>query len=205
MQAHKPFLSYTGEWEEVNEKIFNFTYDGKIQINSDPIFIVPPIYDITFETIFSHDEEGMKSVKDFLNSILFPSSHSILDIQSFASNTNAFIAKVKDQKNKKEKEVKAVRESAEDINVFEGRVCSGDQFISKTEQKEKIISDFGGMCCEMEGAAIAQACYLNDTPFVIIRAISDKPDETEIVEYKTFEAEAAERCAKIVKSIVANL
>ena len=205
MQAHKPFLSYTGEWEEVNEEIFNFTYDGKIQINSDPIFIVPPIYDITFETIFSHDEEGMKSVKDFLNSILFPSSHSILDIQSFASNTNAFIAKVKDQKNKKEKEVKAVRESAEDINVFEGRVCSGDQFISKTEQKEKIISDFGGMCCEMEGAAIAQACYLNDTPFVIIRAISDKPDETEIVEYKTFEAEAAERCAKIVKSIVANL
>lgn len=101
--------------------------------------------------------------------------------------------------------VKAVRESADDIRVFEGRVCSGDQFISKKEQKEKIIADFGGMCCEMEGAAIAQACYLNNKPFVIIRAISDKPDETEIVEYKTFEAKAAERCAKIVKSMVASL
>lgn len=101
--------------------------------------------------------------------------------------------------------VKAVRESADDIRVFEGRVCSGDQFISKKEQKEKIIADFGGMCCEMEGAAIAQACYLNDKPFVIIRAISDKPDETEIVEYKVFEAKAAERCAKIVKSMVASL
>lgn len=101
--------------------------------------------------------------------------------------------------------VKAVRESADDIRVFEGRVCSGDQFISKKEQKDKIIADFGGMCCEMEGAAIAQACYLNDKPFVIIRAISDKPDETEIVEYKVFEAKAAERCAKIVKSMVASL
>ncbi len=101
--------------------------------------------------------------------------------------------------------VKAVRESVDDIRVFEGRVCSGDQFISKKEQKEKIIADFGGMCCEMEGAAIAQACYLNNKPFVIIRAISDKPDETEIVEYKVFEAKAAERCAKIVKSMVASL
>lgn len=101
--------------------------------------------------------------------------------------------------------VKAVEESADDIHVFEGRVCSGDQFISKKEQKEKIIADFGGMCCEMEGAAIAQACYLNSKPFVIIRAISDKPDETEIVEYKVFEAKAAERCAKIVKSMIEKL
>ena len=50
----------------------------------------------------------------------------------------------------------------------------------------------------MEGGAIAQACYLNGTPFVIIRAISDKPGETEIVDYKEFEAEVAENCAKIV-------
>jgi len=61
------------------------------------------------------------------------------------------------------------------------------------------------MCCEMEGAAIAQACYLNKTPFVVIRAISDKPDETEIVEYKDFEAEAAANSAKIVKYMVENL
>ena len=101
--------------------------------------------------------------------------------------------------------VKAVKESSPDNHVFEGRVCSGDQFISTKEQKDKIISDFGGMCCEMEGAAIAQVCYLNKTPFVIIRAISDKPDETEIVEYKEFEAEAAANCAKIVENIVEGL
>ena len=101
--------------------------------------------------------------------------------------------------------VTAVKESASDIHVFEGRVCSGDQFISTKEQKEKIINNFGGMCCEMEGAAIAQTCYLNNTPYVVIRAISDKPDETEIVEYQTFEAEAAARCAAIVQYMVEKI
>lgn len=101
--------------------------------------------------------------------------------------------------------VTAVKESAPDIHVFEGRVCSGDQFISTKEQKEKIINNFGGMCCEMEGAAIAQTCYLNNTPYVVIRAISDKPDETEIVDYKVFEAQAAARCAKIVQYMVERL
>ncbi|MBQ6067542.1 MAG: 5'-methylthioadenosine/adenosylhomocysteine nucleosidase [Clostridia bacterium] len=101
--------------------------------------------------------------------------------------------------------VSAVKEAAPEINVFEGRICSGDQFISTKEQKEKIISDFGGLCCEMEGAAIAQACYLNHTPYVVIRAISDKPDETEIVEYKDFEAKAAVHCAEIVQHMVENL
>ena len=50
--------------------------------------------------------------------------------------------------------VKAVKESAPDVQVFEGRICSGDQFISTKQQKETITKNFGGMCCEMEGAAI---------------------------------------------------
>lgn len=99
----------------------------------------------------------------------------------------------------------AVKEAAPDIHVFEGRVCSGDQFISAAEQKDKIISDFGGLCCEMEGASIAQTCYLNSVPFVVIRVISDKPDETEIVDYKEFEPEAAANCAKIVEYMVESL
>ena len=101
--------------------------------------------------------------------------------------------------------VKAVKESAPDVNVFEGRVCSGDQFISTKEQKDRIIADFGGLCCEMEGAAIAQSCFLNSTPFVIIRAISDKPNETEFVDYKVFEAQAAVRCANIVQYMVETM
>lgn len=101
--------------------------------------------------------------------------------------------------------VRAVSEAAPEISVFEGRVCSGDQFISTKEQKDTIINNFGGMCCEMEGAAIGQVCYLNETPFVVIRAISDKPDETEIVEYKEFEKTAAEHCAKIVQHMIEGM
>ena len=98
----------------------------------------------------------------------------------------------------RKKAVEAVKEAAPDVKVFEGRVCTGDQFISSREQKEKILSDFGGMCCEMEGGAIAQACYLNETPFVIIRAISDKADNSEEMEYEKFKAESAARCVKVV-------
>ncbi len=101
--------------------------------------------------------------------------------------------------------VRAAKEVAPDIHVFEGRVCSGDQFISTKEQKDTITSNFGGMCCEMEGAAIAQACYLNGTPFVVIRAISDKEDGSAAVEYSVFEAEAAATCAKVVQYMVKEL
>ena len=100
--------------------------------------------------------------------------------------------------------LKAAQEAGPDIHVFEGRVCSGDQFISTKEQKDEIISNFGGLCCEMEGAAIAQTCYLNDVPFVIIRAISDKPSETEFVDYKVFEPKAAKLCAEIVEYMITS-
>lgn len=100
--------------------------------------------------------------------------------------------------------VQAVRTMAPDIHAFEGRVCSGDQFIASREQKEAIISAFGGLCCEMEGAAIAQVCCLNGTPYVIIRAISDKADDSEEVSYMEFEKAAAERCAAITRYLIAH-
>ncbi|MBQ3278969.1 MAG: 5'-methylthioadenosine/adenosylhomocysteine nucleosidase [Clostridia bacterium] len=101
--------------------------------------------------------------------------------------------------------VRAVQEAAPGIHVFEGRICSGDQFISSREQKDAILADFGGLCCEMEGAAIAQACCLNRIPFVVIRAISDKSDGSHSVEYETFATEAAAHCAAIVRHMVENI
>ncbi|MBR0093533.1 MAG: 5'-methylthioadenosine/adenosylhomocysteine nucleosidase [Lachnospiraceae bacterium] len=98
--------------------------------------------------------------------------------------------------------VEAVKECAPEVSVYEGRICSGDRFIHTEEQKERITSDFGGMCCEMEGAAIAQVCHLNEVPFVVIRAVSDKVGETTVSDYQAFEAEAAERCAGIVMLLV---
>ncbi len=92
---------------------------------------------------------------------------------------------------------------APDIKVLSGRVVSGDQFISRQEQKDRILSTFGGLCCEMEGASIAQAAYLNGIPFVVVRAISDKPGATDqVVDYNTFEKKAARDCARIVARMV---
>ena len=98
----------------------------------------------------------------------------------------------------------AAKECAPDIQVFEGRICTGDQFIASKEQKNTIISKFGGLCCEMEGGAIAQVCYLNKTPFVIIRAISDKADDSEEMSYEEFKNGAAARCAAITKYMVTH-
>lgn len=84
------------------------------------------------------------------------------------------------------------------VSVFEGRVCSGDQFIGSTEAKKRVVSAFGGMCCEMEGAAIAHVCHVAGVPFVVVRAISDKADDSGNVDYPTFEKAAAAHCASIV-------
>lgn len=91
-----------------------------------------------------------------------------------------------------------------DIHVFEGRVVSGDEFISDKAKKEFILNTFAGDCTEMEGAAIAQAAYLNQIPFLIIRAISDKADDSATEDYPTFEAKAIAHSVKLVQAIVAG-
>ena len=94
---------------------------------------------------------------------------------------------------------KACHEVNPEIQVFRGRIVSGDQFIADKEVKNRITGNFQGYCTEMEGAAIAQAAYLNDVPFVVLRAISDKADDSASMDYPTFEAQAAEHCVKLVE------
>ena len=98
----------------------------------------------------------------------------------------------------REAAVKACREAAPEIGVFEGRVVSGDQFICDRAVKNRIKDTFGGLCTEMEGAAV----YINGLPFVIVRAISDKADESVEMSYEAFEAQAAEHCASLVECVV---
>jgi adenosylhomocysteine nucleosidase len=92
-----------------------------------------------------------------------------------------------------------------DIHVYSGRIVSGDQFVSDKSVKERLVNVFGGLCTEMEGAAIAQAATLNSIPFVIIRAISDKADESAEIDYPTFERKAAADCAKLVAHLITGL
>lgn len=91
-----------------------------------------------------------------------------------------------------------------EIDVFEGRIVSGDQFVSDKAVKERISSNFHGYCTEMEGVAIAQAAYLNNVPFIIIRAISDKADDSATMDYPTFEKQAVEHSVRLTKGFVAR-
>ena len=98
--------------------------------------------------------------------------------------------------------------AAETVNpghVKVGRVATGDQFICDKKAKNAIIENTKALCTEMEGGAIAQAAYRNDIPFVIIRAISDKADDSAEMDYPTFEAIAAHRCAVVVQTMAKKL
>lgn len=88
------------------------------------------------------------------------------------------------------------------IRVFRGRVVSGDQFIADKVVKNRIAQQFHGFCTEMEGAAIAQAAYLNEIPFVVIRAISDKADDSASEDYPTFEKKAVEHSVRLVEGLL---
>lgn len=93
-----------------------------------------------------------------------------------------------------------------EIKVFEGRIVSGDQFVSSPSVKDNILANFpDSYCTEMEGAAIAHAAWLNKLPFVIIRAISDKADNSAHMDYPTFEKAAAEHSAKLVEHMIQQL
>lgn len=86
-----------------------------------------------------------------------------------------------------------------------GRIASGDQFVCSKAQKAQIVEDTGALCTEMEGTAISHAAWRNKTPVVVIRAISDKADDSAQMDYPTFEAIAAKRSANVTKLLARQL
>lgn len=99
----------------------------------------------------------------------------------------------------------AAAESVNPGHTKIGRVASGDQFVANKEKKDQIIRDTRGLCTEMEGTAIAQVAYRNQLPFVILRAISDKADDSAEMDYPTFERIAAHRCAQVTRGLAGML
>ena len=91
------------------------------------------------------------------------------------------------------------------VKVIEGIIATGDQFISDKDVKDYLVEEFDADCCEMEGASIAQVAYLNDVPFVILRAISDKADGSARMSFDDFVSKAAEHSMQLVKEMVVSL
>jgi len=104
-----------------------------------------------------------------------------------------------------EKAKAANEEVNPEIKTFTGRIVSGDQFVASKEVKDKLVENFQGRCTEMEGAAIAHAAYLNKVSCVIIRAISDKADNSATMDYPTFEKKAIEHSVRLVQNLLPRI
>ncbi|MCR5698157.1 MAG: 5'-methylthioadenosine/adenosylhomocysteine nucleosidase [Treponemataceae bacterium] len=98
----------------------------------------------------------------------------------------------------------ALSSPSDQFKIYKGRVASGDQFICTKEGKDKIKANCDPMCVEMEGCAVAHACFVNNVPFIIIRSISDNADENVSVDYSFNRETAAKISANIVCNILKN-
>jgi len=87
-------------------------------------------------------------------------------------------------------------------NHFKGRIVSGDQFIANVDKINWLNSEFNCLACEMEGASIAQVCYLNETPFIVIRSISDNANNGAQMDYEKFKDIAVENSTNILNNML---
>ncbi len=86
-----------------------------------------------------------------------------------------------------------------------GVIATGDIFCSENNMAKKINDKFGALCVEMEGASIAQVCYLCNIPFIIIRSISDVPNNNNVVTYEEFLTTSAKKIAIAMRDILLKI
>lgn len=106
-----------------------------------------------------------------------------------------------------ERIVKTIAECVHELhmNALVGTIASGDQFVVDPSRKKFIVREFSGIACEMEGAAIGQVCYVNQTPFCVIRAISDSANEQSHMDYPEFVKLAASNTANVIDLFVQRI
>lgn len=93
-----------------------------------------------------------------------------------------------------------------DCSYHTGIIASGDQFIAKNSIKHTIFQNTGALCCEMEGAAIAQTCWINrKLPCLVLRTISDGANDEANNAYEQNEHSQALQCAKIAEKLISRL
>lgn len=98
--------------------------------------------------------------------------------------------------------LKASKQTLKNHKTFEGRIVSGDQFVASPERKNFIETTFSAYATEMEGAAIGHVCHVNQIPFVIMRAMSDKADGSAHVNFDAFSREAANHSCQILLDMI---
>lgn len=101
---------------------------------------------------------------------------------------------------------KAIKEFNLAPTLYFGDIASGDQFISNDDKRQEILSFLPNiLCVEMEGAAVAQVCLEFNTPFTIIRTISDTANHNAHVDFNKFIAEVANAYSRAIVSEIVKL
>ena len=105
-----------------------------------------------------------------------------------------------------ERALKALKKSVENVGIkyVSGRIASGDLFVGSFSQKKKIADSFCAVACEMEGAPIAQVCYVNGVEFAAMRAISDSFSDGSGMEYSEFVEIAAKNSVAVMDNFLKN-
>lgn len=91
------------------------------------------------------------------------------------------------------------------VNVVSGVISSGDIFCTEVKMCQKINSKFNALCVEMEGASVAQICYLNHIPFLVLRSISDTPNNDNVITYEEFLKYSSKNIAYAMSKILLKL
>lgn len=91
------------------------------------------------------------------------------------------------------------------LNFYRGTIASGDIFCTETKMSNKIKDKFNALCVEMEGASIAQVCFLSQIPFLVIRSISDVPNNHNAITYEQFVKESSQIIANVMFDILKGL
>ena len=93
----------------------------------------------------------------------------------------------------------------ENTRALQGRIATGDVFVSAKEKRLAVGSTFNADACEMEGGAVGQVCYRNEVPFAILRSISDSIDENTAMDFMQFRELAADNSIRVIAEFFDSL
>ncbi len=92
-----------------------------------------------------------------------------------------------------------------DFNIKIGTIASADIFCTDRNKSELVRKEFGAECVEMEGASIAQVCYLDKIPFLVIRGISDTPNGNNHIDFVTYLESVSKKVAEILNKLILKM
>jgi len=104
-----------------------------------------------------------------------------------------------------EKACEVIAEKEENFRFATGMIVSGDMFVEDSDYVKYLSDKYSALCTEMEGAAIAHVCVLNNKPFVVIRALSDNADENADMSFEQMASIAAKRACAVAEYIIRNI